>query len=475
MGKESIRKKIAEAKKSAEDLLKSRKATPETIAVIKSLLLILDIVVSVLLEKKTRKNSSNSGLPPSRNNGSNGNRNKPNSANQQKLGSQLPNSKRTTVTEELPVNECSQCFADLSRTPVINQEKRKLIDIVYEIVTTEFIADIKECYQCGSINKGAFPQGIDGQIQYGAGIKAAIINYIVTQALSLGRVQEHFMGLIGRFISQAVCLKYISQLYFALETWEKHQIQKLLTIPSFHVDETSLRVSKVNYWIHVYSTGDITLQFIHSKRGSSAVDDIGIIPKYGGIIIHDCWATYLMYKNVGHALCGAHLLRELKFIEDSNQYSWATQMKELLQNSAEIVAGRPLLGILYREEYLHLVKQYRLILKQALKEMPPFPVREDGQKGKLKHTDAQNLWIRLKKHESSVLMFARNKHVPFTNNRAERDIRVSKLKQKVSGCFRTEKYARAYCRIMSYIKTMRYRGYSSLEAISIALSGEIPL
>lgn len=473
MQKESLRKKIDLAKKDAEKLLKSQKVSVEVAAVINSLIIVIDIIVAVLLEKKVRKNSSNSGTPPSRNNGSNGNRNKPGDKDRDKRGNQLENTKEVKTSETVSPNNCSNCGSDLSRIEVEKKEERKKIDIIYQIITHTVICETKTCPDCATVNKGKFPEGMDGKVQYGIGIKASIINFLCAQMISLERVQEHFKGLIGRLISQSVMLKYIAQFSYSLENWEKRMIQRLLQGPAIHVDETSMRVNKVNHWIHSYSYGEITLKFIHPDRGKKAIDDIGIIPKYGGTIIHDCYSSYFTYENVDHALCGPHLLRELKFLEDSNKYRWATNMKKLLQEAAETVGKRKKLRILTEKEYKKLQSRYRNMLTRALSELPDFP-EASGKKGRPKHTDGQNLWIRLEKHENSVLRFARDRHVDFSNNRAERDLRMSKVKQKVSGCFRTLIFAKHYCRISSYLKTMRYKGYSSLEAIMLALQGQIP-
>ncbi len=229
----------------------------------------------------------------------------------------------------------------------------------------------------------------------------------------------------------------------------------------------------MNYWIHVYTYGNISLQFVHRKRGIQAVDDIGIIPKYGGIIVHDCWATYFSYKNVGHALCGSHILRELRYAMECEEggAGWAMMMKELLQEAGEVVAGRVGIEVLNEKEHESLQKRYREVLNYALTELPPFKKTGPNGKGKPKHTEAQNLYLRLKKYEDSILMFTKVKEVNFTNNRAERDFRCSKTKQKVSGGFRTEKFAKAYVRITSFIKSMRYQGYSSFEAINLKMAG----
>jgi len=230
----------------------------------------------------------------------------------------------------------------------------------------------------------------------------------------------------------------------------------LLSQPTLNVDETSLRVDRKNHWIHVYAAGDISLKRLHRKRGKEAINDIHIVPCYEGVIIHDRWASYFAYDNCGHALCGSHLLRELTFIIDSNGYRWAKNMKKLLQQTC-VGVSKANDKKLADNAYCNLQKCYRNILTRGEKELPPIPERPTGKRGKLAKSDGHNLWERLKKYEASVLLFAKVSHVPFTNNRAERDLRMAKVKQKVSGCFRFEQYAHAYCRISSYLQTMVHK------------------
>ena len=249
-----------------------------------------------------------------------------------------------------------------------------------------------------------------------------------------------------------------------LERWEEIQVETLLKSPSIHCDETSMKVGGKNYWIHVYSSGDITLKFIHPKRGGEAIEDIGIIPRYKGVIIHDCWASYLSYGHCDHGLCGSHLLRELKFIMESNGYRWAENMKKLLQETSAKVSKRKRKR-LTPKEYAALQKRYRNILTRGEKELPPIAKKSTKSKGRIAKSGAHNLWERLKTYEDSVLKFARIDHVAFTNNRAEQDLRMNKVKQKVSGSFRNPLYAEAYCRITSYLKTMANQGVNSMVAI----------
>ncbi len=471
MSKDSIRKKIEKLQKESEIILGSKGISNEVRFFITSMMSMIEIIVVVLLEKKIRKNSSNSGLPPSRNNGSNGNRNT-SQGDRGKKGDQLDNTRNIETGETTTPDSCSSCSEDLNNVEVKSTEERKKIDIVYEVITHTVTAEVKECPECGHINKGKFPKGMDGKVQYGNGIKATIINFLTVQMISLERVQEYFKGIVGRFISQAVMLKYITQMSESLRDWEERQIEKLLNAPVIYCDETSMRVDKVNHWVHSYSYGDITLKFIHPARGSEAIDEINIIPRYGGILVHDCWASYLAYDNTDHALCGSHLLRELKFVEETTGNKWATKMKKILQDSAKTIAGRTKARVLNSKEYKRLQSRYRNALTRGEKELSPFP-QPTGKKGRPKHTDAQNLWLRLTNYEDSILMFARVKEVDFTNNRSERDLRDSKLKQKVSGCFRKLEYAKHFCRISSYVKSMRYKGYSSFEAISLAVQGNI--
>jgi len=229
--------------------------------------------------------------------------------------------------------------------------------------------------------------------------------------LSLKRVQQPVQTLIGVVIAEATILKYVLQLHQALERWERSAIEQLLTMPALHVDETALRVEGKNHWIHVCSGQDIALKCLHPKRGQEAMAATGTIPRYGGVIIHDRWASYLAYEHCGHGLCGAHLLRELTFIVEANGYAWATNMKCLLQQSCRRVS-KCQRKKLTAKEYAKLQKRYRNILTRGAKELPPIPPRQNGKRGKVPKADAHNLWERLKAHETAVLLFAKDPHVP---------------------------------------------------------------
>lgn len=474
--KTSVRNEVARLKADFEQLCSNDKVTAEVKMLMSSLFMVIELILSIFLERVTRKDNKNSSIPSSQT-----------EKDESALGQQGCHGKgkaennatanNTRVKETVTVSkvwQCDVCGEDLETMPCRHHERRTKIDIVFEKVVEHVDAEVKHCPTCDSTVKGQFPSNLHGPLQYGDGLKAFVVNLLVCQMVAMNRVQKLVKSMIGVVIAEASLLKFILRLYQALETWELNATEQLLQSPSINVDETSLRVDKKNHWIHVYSAGDITLKYLHRKRGLDAIESINIIPRYGGSIIHDCWSSYFSYQNVNHGLCGSHLLRELTFIIDSNEYAWAANIKRLLQETCVNVSKKDEKK-LTDKAYADLQKRYRNCLTRGEKELPPIPPKPSGKRGKIAKSDAHNLWERLKKHEVSVLLFAKESHVSFTNNRAERDLRMAKVKQKVSGCFRTERYAHAYCRISSYIQTMANKGYNPLIAIQMALANEIAL
>ena len=474
VNKESLREEFGALKDRFGRLCTDGKVTAESRALFEALLMLLQVLMAVFMEKNTPKNSTNSSKPASRSPKDDTALNRPGTHGKGKelTESRSANTRTVESYEVSKVSFCEECGEDLRKVRCQGHERRTQIDIVFEKVVTHIDAEIKPCPHCGTEARGSFPEAFCGPLQYGAGIKAYALNLLIAQMLSLKRVQQSLETLLGQVISEATILKYVLALHLALEQWEKTAIERLLTLPALHVDETSLRVDKKNQWIHVCSGGEITLKFLHEKRGQEAMHAIGVIPRYGGVIVHDCWASYLAYEHCRHGLCGAHLLRELTFIIEADGYPWAKNMKRLLQETCVRVAQRKRKKISARQ-HENLQKRYRNILTRGEQELPTIPARQNGKRGRIAKSDAHNLWERLKEHETAVLLFARDPNVAFTNNRAERDLRMSKVKQKVSGCFRKPEYAQAYCRISSYLQTMANRGYNPLVAIQLALSGQL--
>jgi len=473
MDKTSIRGEIDRLKQEFEKLCSAGKVLPETQVVMNGLLVVVELILAIFLEKKTRKNSKNSSLPSSQTPKDETAKSNPRSKGKgKKVGGEINNTRIKETVTIAKAETCDVCGTPLEQTTCQEFERRTKIDIVFEKVVEHIDAEIKECPNCKATAKGHFPKDMPGNLQYGNGLKAFAIHLIISQMVALNRVQKQISAMIGAVISEATLLKFVWRLYQALEEWEAKSIESILQAPSIHVDETSFRVEGKNHWIHVYSSGETTLKLLHLKRGKDAIVDMNIIPRYGGVIIHDCWASYLSYDHCGHGLCGSHLLRELVFIIDSNQYRWAGNMKKLLLETCRIVAKREK-KCLTDKEYANLQKRYRHILTRGGKELPEIPAKPKGKRGKMAKSDAHNLWERFKKHETAILLFAKKSYVPFTNNRAERDLRMAKVKQKISGCFRRQKYAQAYCRISSYLQTMANQGVNPLVAIQMALAGKI--
>ena len=474
VNRQSLREEFEALKGRFAQLGAAGKVGAESGALIEALLMLLQLLMAIFLEKTTPKTSANSSKPSSQTEKDETalGRAGPHAQGRAYDETRSANTRTVEYTHISPVGFCETCGEDLRAVHPHGHERRTQIDIVFEKVLMHVDAEIKSCPHCEGETRGAFPEAFSGPLQYGAGIKAYVLNLVIAQMVSLQRVQQVIQSLIGLMISEATILKYVWQLHQALARWEQSAIEQLLTLPALHVDETSLRVDKHNHWIHVCSGGDITLKFVHEKRGLEAMTAIGIIPRYGGVLIHDCWASYLSYDHCGHGLCGAHLLRELAFIHESNGYAWAKNLRRLLQKTCRLVARRPHKRLTPRD-YERLQKHYRALLTRGAQELPPIPARHNGQRGRVAKSDAHNLWERLKEHEGAVLLFAKDSHVPFTNNRAERDLRMSKVKQKVSGCFRKAQYAEAYCRISSYLQTQARQGVNPLIAIQMALSGDL--
>ena len=474
MNTQSLREEFDTLKARFEHLCADGQMGAESRALVQALLMLFELLMAVFMERHTPKSSTNSSIPSFQTPHDETAIARPGAQGKGPSHNALCSVNTRTVETVVvaAVAVCERCGEDLSDAACHGHERRTTIDLVFEKVVRHVDAELEPCPQCRTHTRTRFPTDMPGPLQYGAGLEAWVVHRLVAQMVSLERVQQSVQILIGHRISEATFLNYVLQLHHALADWEQRAKEQLLAMPALHVDETSLRVERKNHWIHVCSAGDITLECLHPKRGCEAIDAIGIIPRYAGVVIHDCWASYLTYAHCDHALCGSHLLRELTFIVDAHGYAWARLMKRLLQQTCHQVSKRPEKR-LTPSEYKALQKRYRTVLTRGAKELPPIAPRHHGKRGRVAKSDAHNLWERMKKHQSAVLLFANHPHVALTNNRAERDLRMSKVEQKVPGCFRTRGYAEAYCRIYSLLQTMANQGYNPLVAVQIALSGRV--
>ena len=472
VNKASLRSEFDALKGRFEALCAAGKMSPGSRALFDALLMLFELLMAVFMEKNTPRNSRNSGLPGSQAGADGSARGRPGAKGKGpklRAGRDGPN-RRAVETRTAPVTECRACGGDLAGVAPTGHERRVRVDLVFETRESVVEAEIKTCPRCRAGNRGRFPDDMPGPLQYGHGIVGFAVHPMTAQMVSLKRTAQTLKAPAGRAVAEATLLAWLLRLHRALADWEAAAIQRLLESPVLHADETGLRIGGKNHWLHTLGAGGLTLKFAHRKRGRAAIDEVGVIPRYGGVLVHDRWASYFLYENCQHALCGSHLLRDLAFVEDAHGHAWAKRLQKLLLATHRKVAKLESKAL--DEPACKAVrKRYRTVPAQAKRELPAPPERIGGQRGRIAKSDAENLHEALLKYETEVLRFARDPDVPFTNNRAERDIRMAKVKQKVSGCFRTPKYAAAYCRISSYLQSMAYQGCNPLSAIQIALNG----
>ena len=295
LDKTSVRAEVSRLKTDFENLCAEGKITSESKALMLSMFMIVELILSIFLEKTTKKDNKNSSIPSSQTEkddsslGHQGNNGKGKNENDTRA-------KNTRVRENVSISTvsfCDICAEDLTDVPCTHHERRTKIDIVFEKVVEHVDAEVKQCPACEATVKGKFPTDMHGPLQYGDGLKAFVINLLVCQMVALNRVQKLVKSMIGEVISEATLLKFVLRLYQALEAWELDAIEQILKAPAINVDETSLRVNKKNHWLHVYSAGDITLKFLHRKRGKAAIEAIDIILAMVG----------RLFMTAGHPIC----------------------------------------------------------------------------------------------------------------------------------------------------------------------------
>jgi hypothetical protein len=473
--KASLRDNFLSYEKQFESLGRAGQLSPEVTALVSGLIGLMKIMLAIFMEKMTVKSSKNSGISPSQTEEDNTKpvREPKSSSNslEGKLSGNASNFFEEVEISVHAVTDCSKCGEDLEEEPSRSYERRTLIDIEYRKIVRHEDIEIKLCPECSHENKGQFSPEFHGPKQYGIGLQALIVHLLTYQLVPLNRVLKTLEAMYRITLSPTTLIGYVLKLHNNLEVWEKEAIDFIKEQICVCCDETSLKVNRKKWWVHVYTSNGVTVKMLHQSRGLKAMKELGILSELQKFIVHDRYSSYFNFKQCIHVICGSHLLRDLAFVIESNNYRWARNMKRLLKTAAAMVT-KSKSKKLTKKQFDRLQKNYRNILTRGAKEMPPIPVRSTGKRGKIAKSDAHNLLEAMIKYEEAILMFAKHSMVPFTNNDAERALRMSKVKQKISGCFRTELLARAYCRITSYIQTTTAMGINPMLAIQMALQGK---
>lgn len=430
------------------------------------------------LEGQLAKNSTNSSKPPS----SDGlKKPKPKSRREQgkrKSGGQAGHEGETLARVAIPdrvvvhaLQRCGHCQHDLSAIPAVGVMKRQVFDLPpLRLQVTEHQAEVKVCPHCCQQQAAVFPAGVQAPTQYGPNVLAQAVYLHSYQLLPLARLREWFADCVGQAVSEGTLQRALQQMAQAVEPALDAIYAGVTASGVVHLDETGLRIGSSLGWLHTASTAGLTYYTVHTKRGEEAMLDSGVLPACRGWAVHDGFRPYFGFQTVRHALCHAHHLRELEFLVEQHQVHWAKSMQTLLLEMKRQREAQPAGLPLPAERIRALERQFDRLLKQGFAETPILP-RPPNCKIRPAQHPATNLLIRFRDHREAVLAFLRDPQVPFDNNLAERDLRMMKVKQKVSGCFRTWAGAEVFAAIRTYLSTARKQGISMLQATQLALLG----
>lgn len=428
------------------------------------------------LEQKINKNSKNSSKPPS----SDGlakpkpkslrkPSKKKNGGQKGHKGHNLKQAEKPDHVVPLSVTSCS-CCADLTHEPVIEYISRQVFELPQpKLEITEYRGEIKLCPKCGLSNRASFPKNVNSPTQYGPRFRGLLAYLHNQQLIPPNRISQMMNDLYKAPVSEATVFDASFRSYQNLAPFETAVVEALCKSPILNVDESGVRTKGKLHWLHTASTKAVTFFGIHEKRGTEAMDNFDILPNFDGRLIHDFWKPYFSY-DCKHALCHAHHLREITFLFEQQGQIWAKNMFDLLLDMNDFVSKQN--EQLTEEQKDPWIKKYRNLIIEGWKCNPlsELPLQKKKQ-GRPKRTKAQNLLGRLDDHESSALAFLHDINVPFSNNLAEQDIRMIKVRLKISGCFRTIQGAKYFARIRSYLSTARKQNRNILDSITEAISG----
>ena len=358
----------------------------------------------------------------------------------------------------------------------IRYERRQVIDLVdNKKHTTEHRAGLKVCPDCKTISKAFFPEDVTAPVQYGPAVKATATYLNKRQMIPYARTAEMLADLLGIKLSSGTIVTMVKKASKLLADVDPVLKEAIKTSPVVNFDESGMNVNGDRHWVHVAVTRVASYFYPHYRRGPEAMDEMGILPEFSGFAVHDHWKSYFTYTNSTHFLCNAHHLRELEFIHERYGHTWAKDMQGLLREVKKETETSKEQGLLWLplEKIKFFSHKYDQIIANGYREDPPTSVVPTKKKkpGRVAQSKGRNLLDRLQGFKESVLGFMTNFFVPFDNNQAERDVRMLKVQQKISGTFRSERGPIDYCRIMSYISTIRKNAINAIEAMKSVFLG----
>ncbi len=466
-----MKKEAINVEETIENTKRLLDEDPSVSPALKSSIELLLVLVTLLLNQ-LGLNSSNSSKPPSTDPNREKKKKKP---SEKKPGGQKGHNGTTLqkftdpdVIENIPVDKTTipeGAYKD------VGYESRQIIDIDISRVVTEYRAQVLEDAN-GKRYTAPFPEGVSRPAQYGINVKVHSVYMSQYQLIPYNRVEENFQDQIGIPISAGSIYNFNKNAYERLEIFEAVVKSKLIESGLCHADETGINIDGKRRWLHCVSNNCWTYYLPHEKRGIEAMEAMGVLPSFKGILCHDHWKPYFKL-DCQHVLCNAHHLRELERAWEQDKQEWAKDIRDLLLqiNKAVDDAG----GQLSAEDSMRYRQQYRDLLEKAETECPPPDENQrKGKRGRLKRSKSRNLLERLRDFENETLLFMDDEKVPFSNNLGENDIRMTKVQQKISGCFRSMKGAAMFCRIRSYLSTCRKNGVRASEALHLLFEGKLP-
>ena len=372
-----------------------------------------------------------------------------------------------TVVHSPP--RCRACGESLEGAEPTGTEVRQVFDLPDKrLEVTEHRAEGRRC-SCGATTRAPFPEEAKGPACYGPIVRATAVYLMVGQHLPVGRTAELVSQVCGAPVSTGWLAGLAAEAAEGLAPFLSELRAQLVAAEVVHADETGSRISGARFWSHVACTGLLTLLDCHPRRGAEAFEDMAVLPFFKGVLVSDGWKPYWSLEGMEHALCAAHLLRDLASLTASVAHrGWADDMADLLVEAKDaleqaLAEGRSGLDIGVLRAYRG---RYWKILHRGFACVPAshHPGSVDR--------DAYNLLCRLRDQRQEVQRYWVNTAVPFDNNQAERDLRMAKLQQKISGCFRTFAGAKAFCAIRSYLQTARKHRLQALDVLVMLFNGE---